>query len=66
MARELFVSGIKRASAAMAGSQEGFSSQEAGLGSALSMESDSKSAADAAEVIGGLIKGLPPEEGPDF
>ena len=63
VARELFVSGTKRASAAMAGSQEGCSSQEADLGSALSMESDSKS---VAEVIGGLIKGLPPEEGPEF
>ena len=63
VARELFVSGTKRASCVMAGSQEGCSSQEADLSSALSMESDSKS---AAEVVDGLIKGLPPEEGPDF
>ena len=63
VARELFVSGTKRERAAMAGSPEGCSSQEAHLGSAISMESDSRS---AAEVVGGLIKGLPPEEGPGF
>ena len=60
VARELFVSGIKRASAVMAGSR---SSQEADLASTLSMESAPKS---AAEVIDGLIEGLPPEECPDF
>ena len=60
VARELFVSGIKRANAVMTGSR---SSQEADLASTPSMESAPKS---AAEVIDGLIEGLPPEECPDF